>query len=124
MAIEEPDQQINLPSLAVILVISGLIIRYLFFSSSSPNNGAGSSSSAAGGRRSGTADPAALVRSREAAVERIQQMFPQVERRAVLWDLQRTGGSVQTTTERILAGRLETVSFCPSIFFCSGDYDA
>ncbi len=104
---DEDQQQINLPSLAVIIVLSGLIIRYLFFSS--PAGGARQGAAAAAAARSARGDPAALVRSREAAVERIQQMFPQVERRMVLWDLQRTGGSVAATTERILAGRLETV---------------
>jgi len=97
------DQQLNLPSLVVILVISGLIIRYFFFSSSS------SAQSSRSGRGA-AADPAALLRAREAAAERIQQMFPQVDRRTALWDLQRTGGNVAVTTERILAGRLETVS--------------
>jgi coupling of ubiquitin conjugation to ER degradation protein 1 len=100
----DDQQQINLPSLAVILVLSGLIIRYLFFS---PPAGTGSGSS------SSRADPAALMRQREAAAERIQQMFPQVDRRTALWDLQRTGGNVAATTERILAGRLETVCFSP-----------
>lgn len=43
-------------------------------------------------------------------------MFPQVERRSILWDLQRNGGNIQSTTERILAGRLETVWFsCPPL---------
>ncbi len=32
------NEQINVPSLVVILVLSGLIIRYLFFSSPTPNN--------------------------------------------------------------------------------------
>jgi coupling of ubiquitin conjugation to ER degradation protein 1 len=110
---EEDQQQINLPSLVVILVLSGLIIRYLFFSS--PAGGARQgAAAAAAAARSARGDPAALVRSREAAVERIQQMFPQVDRRTVLWDLQRTGGSVAATTERILAGRLETVRFYSS----------
>lgn len=112
------QQQVNLPSLVVILVLSGLVIRYLFFSSPSSSS---SSARAGGGRGSSSsraaaaADPAALMRSREAAVERIQQMFPQVDRRTVLWDLQRTGGSIQATTERILAGRLETVGYCPPL---------
>jgi coupling of ubiquitin conjugation to ER degradation protein 1 len=109
------DQQINLPSLVAILVVSGLIIRYLFFSS--PANGRGgvaagrAGAAGLGGVAGSSRDPAAQIRAREAAVERIQQMFPQVDRRAALWDLQRTGGSVAATTERILAGRLETVSF-------------
>jgi coupling of ubiquitin conjugation to ER degradation protein 1 len=114
MADAQPQQQqINLPSLALILVLSGLIVRYLFFSPPSSSS-SGSSSSSSSTLRGG-ADPAAVMRAREAAVERIQQMFPQAERRAVLWDLQRGGGSVAGTAERILAGRLETVS----LSFCS-----
>lgn len=38
-------------------------------------------------------------------------MFPQVSRRSIMWDLQRNGGNVVATTERILSGRgLEVVS--------------
>jgi coupling of ubiquitin conjugation to ER degradation protein 1 len=101
----DDDQQITLPSLLMILVLGGLAIRYLFFSSSSSSAG----SSARG-------DPVALMRSREAAAERIMQMFPQVDRRTALWDLQRTGGNVAATAERVLAGRLETVSPFLSFF--------
>lgn len=101
------NEQVNVPSLLVILVLSGLIIRYLFFSSP-----AGASSHRGGQQRG---DSLAALRSREAAVERIQQMFPQVDRRTILWDLQRNGGSVPATTERILAGRMETppITFQP-----------
>lgn len=91
------EDQISLPYFVVILVIFGFIIRYLFF-----NNG---NTAARPGR-----SQEALARSREVAVERIQQMFPQTDRRSILWDLQRNGGSIQVTTERILAGRLDTVS--------------
>lgn len=91
------EDQISLPYFVVILVIFGFIIRYLFF-----NNG---NAAARPGR-----SQEALARSREVAVERIQQMFPQTDRRSILWDLQRNGGSIQVTTERILAGRLDTVS--------------
>ena len=114
------DQQINLPSLVVILVLSGLAIRYLFFSSSSSSASSSSAAAAAARNR----DPAALARSREQAVERILQIFPQVDRRAALWDLQRTGGNVAATTERILAGRLENVSLFFSFLgggFCAVD---
>jgi hypothetical protein len=31
-------------------------------------------------------------------------MFPQLNRRDIMWDLQRNGGSVAATTERILGG--------------------
>jgi len=43
-------------------------------------------------------------------VEAVAQMYPQLDRRAIIWDLHRNGGSVQATVERLLGGRsLETV---------------
>jgi coupling of ubiquitin conjugation to ER degradation protein 1 len=95
------DDQISLPYLLAILVVSGLVIRYMFFAGPSPPRPARS--------------PEAFLRSREIAVDRIQQMFPQADRRSILWDLQRNGGNIQTTTERILSGRLDTppVTFQP-----------
>jgi coupling of ubiquitin conjugation to ER degradation protein 1 len=91
-----PDQTINLPQLLLILLLGGLAVRYFFFSSTSSLPRGGSSSSRA---------------AREADVERVQQMFPQVPRRQIMWDLQRNGGNVVATTERILSGRgLEVVS--------------
>ncbi|KAJ4164537.1 hypothetical protein LMH87_006208 [Akanthomyces muscarius] len=95
------NEQISLPYFVGVLVFAGLVIRYLFFSgtSSQPT----------------TRSPEAFLRSREAAVERIQQMFPQTDRRSILWDLQRNGGNIQSTTERILSGRMEAppVTFQP-----------
>lgn len=99
------NEEINVPSLVLVLVVSGLIIRYLFFSAPTDGTAAG-----AGGSGRAAAGRGGDVRAREAAVERIQQMFPQVDRRTILWDLQRTGGNLTATTDRILAGRLETVS--------------
>ncbi|KAH7160785.1 hypothetical protein EDB81DRAFT_325830 [Dactylonectria macrodidyma] len=95
------NEQISLPYFVAILVIFGLIIRYLFFGGPSPQQPSRS--------------PEAFLRSREIAVGRIQQMFPQAERRSILWDLQRNGGNIQNTTERILAGRLDTppITFQP-----------
>lgn len=90
------DEQISLPFFAIVLLVSGLIVRYLFFSGPRPE-------------RPPARTAEQIFRSREVAVQRIQQMFPQVERRSILWDLQRNGGNIQSTTERILAGRLETV---------------
>jgi coupling of ubiquitin conjugation to ER degradation protein 1 len=102
----DATEQINVPSLVVILVLSGLIIRYLFFSPppSSSSAAAGAAGAGAGTLREREA------RAREAAAERVLQMFPQVDRRTALWDLQRNGGNVAATTERILAGRMEVVS--------------
>ncbi|KAL7938141.1 ubiquitin system component cue domain-containing protein [Trichoderma chlorosporum] len=96
------DEQISLPFFAIVLLVSGLIVRYLFFSGPRPD-------------RPPARTAEQILRSREVAVQRIQQMFPQVERRSILWDLQRNGGNIQSTTERILAGRLETppVTFQP-----------
>ncbi|KAL7963344.1 ubiquitin system component cue domain-containing protein [Trichoderma compactum] len=96
------DEQISLPFFAIVLLVSGLIVRYLFFSGPRPE-------------RPPARTAEQMFRSREVAVQRIQQMFPQVERRSILWDLQRNGGNIQSTTERILAGRLETppVTFQP-----------
>lgn len=97
------DEQISLPFFAIVLIVSGLIVRYLFFSGPNPE-------------RPPVRTAEQMLRSREVAVQRIQQMFPQVERRSILWDLQRNGGNIQSTTERILAGRLETVWFsCPPL---------
>jgi coupling of ubiquitin conjugation to ER degradation protein 1 len=94
------DQTINIPQLLLILVLGGLAIRYFFFSSSTGANVARNGSSANN------------LRAREADVERVQQMFPQVSRRNIMWDLQRNGGNVVATTERILSGRgLEVVSY-------------
>ncbi|KAK0672275.1 putative coupling of ubiquitin conjugation to ER degradation protein [Cercophora samala] len=99
-------QQVNVPGLVVILILSGILLRYFFSGSGGNGNGNGSGNGAR--RRAGGQDPAAMARQREAAVQRVQQMFPHLGRREVLWDLQRTGGNVALTTERILGGRLET----------------
>ncbi|PSS25631.1 hypothetical protein M430DRAFT_64160 [Amorphotheca resinae ATCC 22711] len=88
------DQTINIPQLLIVLLLGGLAIRYFFFSSSPGSDIAADRSSAA--RR---------LRAREADVERVQQMFPQIPRRTIMWDLQRNGGNVVATTERILSGR-------------------
>merc|ERR1711964_703336 len=87
------DQTINLPHLDLILPLGGLAIRFFFFSAASS------------GTQSRNSNSASNVRAREADVERIQQMFPQVSRRSIMWDLQRNGGNVVATTERILSGR-------------------
>ncbi|KAJ2905495.1 hypothetical protein MKZ38_005371 [Zalerion maritima] len=94
------NDQLNLGPLILILVLSGLILRYLFVTSQPQPQ-----------RR----DPQAAHRAREEATQRILQIFPRVDRRSILWDLQRTGGNVDATTERILTGRLATppITFQP-----------
>ena len=44
-------------------------------------------------------------------------MFPQVGRREIIWDLQRNGGSVSATTERILGRGLDAVSASVSMYY-------
>jgi len=86
------EQTINLSQLLLVLLIGGLAVRFFFFSGSSS--------------RTVTASTRAEnTRVREADVERIQQMFPQVPRRTIMWDLHRNGGNIAATTERILTGR-------------------
>ncbi|PGH17844.1 hypothetical protein AJ80_04667 [Polytolypa hystricis UAMH7299] len=110
MADAEPS--LNIPSLLTLAVVSFFVIRWIFSSSRSGSGsdagGAGSNTQRRAGRR--VVDPA--------QVEQIAQMFPQLNRRDVMWDLQRNGGSVAATTERVLAGvGLETPppSFQPQI---------
>lgn len=98
------DGQFGIPSLVVVLVITGLVWKYLWPSGSS---------SAPGGQ---ARDSLSQMRQREVAVERIQQMFPQVDRRTILWDLQRNGGSIAATTEKILSGTIQLVSCTPTAF--------
>jgi coupling of ubiquitin conjugation to ER degradation protein 1 len=90
MVDEEPS--INIPSLLTLAVVSFLVIRW-FLNRDGSNGGA----NGAGRSRGRMIDPA--------QVEQISQMFPQLNRRDIMWDLQRNGGSVAATTERILTGR-------------------
>jgi coupling of ubiquitin conjugation to ER degradation protein 1 len=96
MTDEEPS--LNIPSLLTLAVVSYFVLRWFFNrdeSSAGGNRGRG---------RGNVVDPA--------QVEQIAQMFPQLSTRDIMWDLQRNGGSVAATTERVLTGRgLETVRF-------------
>ncbi|KAI4213617.1 MAG: hypothetical protein LQ351_003841 [Letrouitia transgressa] len=81
------EATLNLPSLLLFLGIAFFTIRYFF----------SGSSSASTRRRRAVVDPA--------QIDHVAQMFPQLSRRDIQWDLQRNGGSVQATTERVLSGR-------------------
>ncbi|KAF2145198.1 uncharacterized protein K452DRAFT_324924 [Aplosporella prunicola CBS 121167] len=82
---------LNIPQLLVLAVVSFLVFRWYNSSSSSPARASAS-------RNAGP-------RVNPAAVEQIVQMFPQLDRRHIAWDLQRNGSNVAGTTERILSGR-------------------
>ena len=90
----DQQQTLSIPSLVLLAAFTALTIRYFFFSKSS------------------TSTPRANPRAANPAdVEQVATMFPQIGRREIIWDLQRNGGSVAATTERILArGGLDAVS--------------
>lgn len=98
MAHDTQQQTLSIPSLLFVLLLLAFSIHYFFFSPAS--------SSTPSSRRNNAADPA--------QIELVANMFPQLSRRDIQWDLQRNGGSVQATTERVLGGRgLERVG--PSV---------
>lgn len=85
------EQTLNVPSLFLVVLVTGLAIRYFFFSPRTPPSS-----------NSRRIDPA--------HVDQVAIMFPQADRLAIQWDLQRNGGSVAATTERMLSrGYLDTV---------------
>ncbi|KAJ9197250.1 hypothetical protein DTO021D3_3560 [Paecilomyces variotii] len=105
MTDEEPS--LNIPSLLTLAVVSFFVIRWFF-----------NRDSGADGARPGEALGRTRRRVDPAHVEQISQMFPQLNRRDIMWDLQRNGGSMAATTERILTGRgleVPPPSFQPQI---------
>ena len=93
---------LNIPQIAVLLLVGFLAVRWIFSSNTPPTQ------QHPGRAASRGAGP----RVNPAHVETVSQMFPQLSRRDIMWDLQRNGGNVQATTERLLNGRrLETVGF-------------
>jgi coupling of ubiquitin conjugation to ER degradation protein 1 len=93
------EATISIPSLLFVAALIFFSYRYFFSASAS-------SSSAAGSRSNNG------LRFTAAQVEQISAMFPQLNRRDIMWDLHRNRGSVQATTERVLMGRgLDAVRF-------------
>jgi coupling of ubiquitin conjugation to ER degradation protein 1 len=91
------EQSINIPQVLVFLVVTFLAVRWYF----SKPSGAGTR--AVPNRTTPRINPA--------QIDQIAQMFPQLSRRDIAWDLQRNGGNAAATTERALSGRgLDTVS--------------
>jgi coupling of ubiquitin conjugation to ER degradation protein 1 len=91
------EQTLNIPQLLVFIIVSVLAIRWYL------------AKPAAAGTRPAGAHRA--VRINPAHIDQISSMFPQLNRREIAWDLQRNGGNVAATTERVLNGRgLEAVS--------------
>ena len=97
------EQTLNIPQLIAVLLITFFALRW-YFSSPSSSSGTSSTSASRGLSRHDRVNPA--------HVEQLAQMFPQLDRREIAWELQRSRGNMAATTERVLSGRgLETVSF-------------
>ncbi|TKA70388.1 hypothetical protein B0A49_03747, partial [Cryomyces minteri] len=75
------EQTLNIPQLLAVLVVGFLAIRWYFFSAPS----------ASGQQHARHHPPGRSVNP--AHVDQLTQMFPQLDRRSVMWDLQRNGGN-------------------------------
>jgi len=94
----EASLKLNVPQLAILLIVGILAVRWIFSSSGNSTATQGNGRPMARGFR---VDPR--------HVDAVAQMFPQLSRRDIMWDLHRNGGNIQMTIERLLAGRsLET----------------
>ena len=85
----EGQTSINIPQLIAVAIVGFLAIRWFL---NKPSSDPSSPSS----------------RGRQVDVSKVDQvsaMFPQLDRRTIAWDLQRNGGYVAATTERVLGGR-------------------
>jgi hypothetical protein len=90
------EQSINVPQVIVFLIVTVLAIRWYFSKPSAPHTRA--------------APHRSTARINPAQIDQLAQMFPQLSRRDIAWDLQRNGGNAAATTERVLSGRgLDTV---------------
>ncbi|MCJ1299570.1 hypothetical protein MMC08_002362 [Hypocenomyce scalaris] len=114
----DQQQTLNLPSLLFVVLLTFFVLRYFFFSSSSTT----STDPRPQDSYPGTLGRGTLGRGGRTVdaglVDQIASMFPQVGRREIMWDLQRNGGSVAATTERILGGRgldVPPLSFQPPL---------
>ncbi|KAF3922801.1 hypothetical protein AA313_de0209641 [Arthrobotrys entomopaga] len=82
----------------IILGVIAIAIFYRWFTSSSPSGPEAVASNS--GRRSRTSNGPPVNAD---AVEALRAMFPQVSAAAIRWDLERNGGRLETTTEKILS---------------------
>ncbi|KAK5167065.1 uncharacterized protein LTR77_007795 [Saxophila tyrrhenica] len=103
----DTQTSINIPQILAVAIVGFFAIRWFLNKPVSDSPTAPTSSSRRGGR-------AVDINK----INQVTAMFPQLDRRTIAWDLQRNGGSVPATTERVLSGRaLETPppSFQPNI---------
>ena len=102
----ETQTSINIPQLIAVAIVGFLALRWFL---NKPSNSSPHSSSSSRSANRGID---------VAKVDQVSAMFPQLDRRHIAWDLQRNGGNVAATTERVLSPRgLETPppSFRPDL---------
>lgn len=83
------EQTLNIPQIIVFIAVTVLIVRWFLKPSA-----AGPPSSAS----------SRAARINPAQIDHLVQMFPQLDRRTVAWNLNRAGGNAQVITETLLAG--------------------
>lgn len=93
----DEEATISIPSLLFVGVL--LFFSYRYFFARSENSSSGSANRPPNG-----------LRFTAAQVEHVSAMFPQLNRRDIMWDLHRNRGSVQATAERVMSGGLDPVS--------------
>ncbi|KAF2013046.1 hypothetical protein BU24DRAFT_352336 [Aaosphaeria arxii CBS 175.79] len=99
------EQTLNIPQLVVFIIVAVLSVRWYL-------------AKPPAGRTRIAPVPHRDSRINPTHVDQLAQMFPQCDRRQIAWDLQRNGGNVAATTERVLSGRgLDTppASFNPPL---------
>ncbi|KAI5783884.1 hypothetical protein DFH27DRAFT_577705 [Peziza echinospora] len=101
---EDTSAPLGLPQLAVFLLLGYLLFRW--YNSSAPKpptpGTTGTSNTTTPPPLARTPRPQDLARLNQRA-EVVHGMFPQIPLSAIKYELQRNGGSVETTTEKILA---------------------
>lgn len=89
----ENQTSINIPQIIAVAIVGFLAIRWFLNKPSTSSNQTTSRTTASGRQVDLT------------KVAQVSAMFPQLDRRTIAWDLQRNGGNVAATTERVLMGR-------------------
>nr|POE87717.1 coupling of ubiquitin conjugation to er degradation protein 1 [Quercus suber]POF00907.1 coupling of ubiquitin conjugation to er degradation protein 1 [Quercus suber] len=94
---QQGQTSVNIPQLIAVAIVGFLAIRWYLSKTpggASSNTSASASSRADGGRQVDIAK-----------VDSVHNIFPDLDRRTIAWDLHRNGGNVSATTERVLGGR-------------------
>ena len=89
----ETETSVNIPQILAVALVGFFALRWFL-------NKSGSSTAPTGSGSSGRPRRVDVTK-----VDQISSMFPQLDRRAIAWDLERNGGSVPATTDRILGGQ-------------------